>query len=651
MRLESVHICNFRSLRDVTVTFDDLTVFIGANSSGKTSVLEALRMFGDEPIEICREDFFSEEDPIEITLTLNPGKGHGIPAEFLHDGRVVAQKVFEIPVNGSPTEDTLIEKMCSRDFLDVRNIPKVKDRQAKIKELAKTHEGFPAPRDMWPDALDAYERERMSDPHHAAEYGWHFIPFEQCSVTLSELLPVVYVPAMRDIPADASDGGNSVLDQLLDTAVRGSRERKDEMQGILDEADQKIRQSLAGLSMDSELLSRRLSDRLKPYVDNASFSIEFVPTELKNSKPKARLILHENGLPTSMGRAGSGLQRIGLMALLETLHDLREEDGKDDGGAQDDRDTRLLLIDEPELYQHPQRQHRMLRALDHLTRNSPIQAACSTHSPYFVRLGEMERLRRFRREGGETTVSSKTLDDVARAINGTGLHRRKFDASSFAAWLDMVSSHWVVEGLFARLAVFVEGQGDRNMLIATAEAMGESLAEHEASVIPCGNKCNMPHLAQIFSLLDVPIYLVWDLDVGNKSKYNSRLNSFLLELACPQALKDRGILEFDYAHTHSYLRSNLSDATIGKLEDPDLLLTDRMKYYGVDLGKKDAKKNAAHNRRIMRDVLESMSGDAQRFNAMPTVQIVSKIIERCGMLEKHVQSRHRDLCAATKSSH
>ena len=35
MRLESVHISNFRSLKDVTVTFDGLTVLIGANSSGK----------------------------------------------------------------------------------------------------------------------------------------------------------------------------------------------------------------------------------------------------------------------------------------------------------------------------------------------------------------------------------------------------------------------------------------------------------------------------------------------------------------------------------------------------------------------------------------------------------------------------------------
>lgn len=66
MRLESVHISNFRSLKDVTVTFDGLTVLIGANSSGKTSVLEALRFFDEEHIGLSRHDFFPRTDTIEI---------------------------------------------------------------------------------------------------------------------------------------------------------------------------------------------------------------------------------------------------------------------------------------------------------------------------------------------------------------------------------------------------------------------------------------------------------------------------------------------------------------------------------------------------------------------------------------------------------
>ena len=45
MRIVAAHIQRFRCLHDVTVEFDNLTVMIGANGSGKSSVLHALNWF------------------------------------------------------------------------------------------------------------------------------------------------------------------------------------------------------------------------------------------------------------------------------------------------------------------------------------------------------------------------------------------------------------------------------------------------------------------------------------------------------------------------------------------------------------------------------------------------------------------------------
>lgn len=50
-RITKVHIKNFRSLRDVTVELDDLTVLVGPNGSGKSNFLDALR-FVQESIGI-----------------------------------------------------------------------------------------------------------------------------------------------------------------------------------------------------------------------------------------------------------------------------------------------------------------------------------------------------------------------------------------------------------------------------------------------------------------------------------------------------------------------------------------------------------------------------------------------------------------------
>ncbi|MBO3842196.1 MAG: AAA family ATPase [Candidatus Brockarchaeota archaeon] len=43
MKLREVTINNYLSLKEVTLRFSDLTVLIGKNGSGKTSIMEALR--------------------------------------------------------------------------------------------------------------------------------------------------------------------------------------------------------------------------------------------------------------------------------------------------------------------------------------------------------------------------------------------------------------------------------------------------------------------------------------------------------------------------------------------------------------------------------------------------------------------------------
>jgi predicted ATPase len=49
--IRKVHFKNFRSLRDVELTLEPLTVLVGPNSSGKTTVLEGLRSYGRTTLE------------------------------------------------------------------------------------------------------------------------------------------------------------------------------------------------------------------------------------------------------------------------------------------------------------------------------------------------------------------------------------------------------------------------------------------------------------------------------------------------------------------------------------------------------------------------------------------------------------------------
>ena len=55
--IRSLHVERFKALRDVTVNFTPLTVLIGQNDSGKTSVLEALRMLYETTQRLATEVF------------------------------------------------------------------------------------------------------------------------------------------------------------------------------------------------------------------------------------------------------------------------------------------------------------------------------------------------------------------------------------------------------------------------------------------------------------------------------------------------------------------------------------------------------------------------------------------------------------------
>ncbi|WNG53459.1 AAA family ATPase [Archangium gephyra] len=64
--IRKVHFKNFRSLRDVELTLEPLTVLVGPNSSGKTTVLEGLRSYGRETFQ--PSDFWQQDTSQDISI-------------------------------------------------------------------------------------------------------------------------------------------------------------------------------------------------------------------------------------------------------------------------------------------------------------------------------------------------------------------------------------------------------------------------------------------------------------------------------------------------------------------------------------------------------------------------------------------------------
>ena len=84
MRLTKIKLKNFRCYKDETeICVDDLTVFIGKNDSGKSSVFDALEIFFNEPKNCPDKDdlnVFGDDGIISITCVFED-----LPEELVID--------------------------------------------------------------------------------------------------------------------------------------------------------------------------------------------------------------------------------------------------------------------------------------------------------------------------------------------------------------------------------------------------------------------------------------------------------------------------------------------------------------------------------------------------------------------------------------
>ena len=127
MRIKSIRVANFRSVRGATLEFDDLTALVGANGAGKSTFLRALLVFQgrQEPDE---EDFYNRDTTksieIAVTFTGLSGEARKKFARYLRDGELDVVRVCGYNRSTCTAEPSL-RGTCKRNpaFDAVRKAP------------------------------------------------------------------------------------------------------------------------------------------------------------------------------------------------------------------------------------------------------------------------------------------------------------------------------------------------------------------------------------------------------------------------------------------------------------------------------------------------------------------------------------------------
>lgn len=557
MILKKAHIKNFRSLRDVAVSFEKQTAVLGGNGTGKSTILKAIERFYGSSTSVGLDDFFGNnvDNPIEIGLTftdLNEAEREIFESRIINDELNVV-RVFDVK-SGKSSGRYYGFVRGHEPFDAIRSLDKALSKRATYKTLRASD------LTLYGDLQDVTKAEDI-DAQLSEWEGKHgdkcqiirddgqFLGFTNVAKgSLSKSTNFVFIPAVRDAAVDAIDGRGSAIARLMELVVKSAVQQRKDFQQWQERTSATYKQLVSPDNL-TELkgLADELTKSLRILYEDTAVSLEWQPAaDFTIPLPAADVFLEDGGFPSRVEKQGNGLQRAFILTLLQHLaratvlstpsapdNEIQIDDEPQAGVVPDLKavpETPALLpglilaIEEPELYQHPTKQRHFARVLGLLSDGTlpgvatKMQIAFASHSPHFVCIDRFDEVRLARRHAvpnvqhRECALRESSLRKVCDLLEyAHGKPAGTFTEAGLRSRLHIITPE-VAEGFFADVVVLVEGESDRAALRAIAAVKNIDFEAMGIAVLGVNGKNNLDRPAAIFMSLEIPVYAIWDCD-------------------------------------------------------------------------------------------------------------------------------------------
>ncbi|MFA6411730.1 MAG: AAA family ATPase [Syntrophales bacterium] len=316
-----------------------------------------------------------------------------------------------------------------------------------------------------------------------------------------ELLRATYLRPLRDAEYALSAGRGSRLSQILHHTDQIKTAGVGYDSSI--EIDPKTLNVLGIGDLANSLLEKQKGitatrNKIDKHLDGLSLRGNVIKTNIKvsgaNAPPDVRLRLLLEKLDLKIDGAGKlGLGSNNLLFMACELLLL----------AQEDEGTKLLMIEEPEVHLHTQRQLRVMKSLQEEAKEKGIQVIVTTHSPNLASAIELANMVMIRNGHAFSLAEEETKLEPS-------------DYRFLKRFLDVTKANL----FFARGVMIVEGDAENILLPTLANILGRDFTEHGVSVVNVGS-VGLRRYARIFQRknlerdgnLDIPVACVTDMDV------------------------------------------------------------------------------------------------------------------------------------------
>ena len=548
MKIESVRIQNFRTVRDQTVPLTNYLCLVGPNGAGKSTILTALnilfRYSTDATTNLLlleEEDFHQRnvKDPVKITATLTDlsADAQSDFSNYYRQGKLIISAVanWDDKARVAPVLQ-FGERMVMGTFApffkadgDGAKVDELKKIYAELKSACPSLPSAGAKAAMI-DALRQYEEAHPNEctliPSEDQFYGFG----AKGKNLLEKYLQWVFVPAVKDASSEQLEAKRTAIGQILERTVRTKMSFVKPIQELRDAAYQQYCELLASYEKSLEELASALTTRLKDWAHpdaRIKLSWQSDSTKVSISDPAAQVLAGEGLFEGHLPRFGHGFQRSFLLAL---LHELASTDVS--GGP-----TLVLACEEPELYQHPPQIRHLASVFDDLARKGTQILVC-THSPLFVRGEQFEEVRFVtkNRESGEAIVRFSTFDAVAESVARAG-GNKPMKSVGTSLKVSQALQPVINEMFFTTVLVLVEGLEDTSYISSylVLADLWKEVRRLGVHIVSCQGKNSMILPLAIARELKIPTFVVFDGDTDKcenpgKKAQHEKDNKTLLSL-------------------------------------------------------------------------------------------------------------------------
>ena len=535
MKIKKINIQNYRLLKDFSLELkSELSLIVGKNNCGKTSVLSVLEKIINKRSSLTWEDInldyrkviFEKIKKVSVTpdSELEPILGINLQIWIQYSEEDSYQNIQPFMMDLNPDNNFII-----LEFTYTIPIQKLRDLNYQVSDFIDDFSKF-----------ELFMKKNMSTLFEMQVYSLGYNPSTQKLTeeksTLLEMKDVHKIIKVRGISASREVSNKENNHSLSKTSNRFYKLNNGEdidsnannlLQSAILKADETLTKAYSG-DDSNEGIFTQVFERVKKFGGNDSEAELAIHSSLSEkdilSNNTTLYYKHDDSL---LPETYNGLGYLNLYGIIFEIETVMADIKKDSA------DINLVYIEEPESHTHPQLQYIFIKNIKDLLKvhddelktrgaTSGIQTLITTHSSHIVSDCNFDDLIYFKRDNG--TAISKAFNSLKEEYGDEQLGY-KF----VKQYLTLNSS----ELFFADKVICVEGDTERILIPTMMQKVDISnpinqasntmpLLSQNISIIETGAHSQV--FRKLFDFLGIKVLIITDIDPANKNG-NNRLTS------------------------------------------------------------------------------------------------------------------------------